>query len=179
MPSSAPRRTPAPQRHALIAHARADSIAAWRRGEPVTAAQFLGDVLRTASALPDARNVLNVCADRYRFAVALLAAIVRGQTTLLPPATTPNVIRGMREFAPDVYLVSDEPHCALDLPLFDLPPVGAAPAPFDVPRIDANQVAACVFTSGSTGADRHCAAINRSFGPIRLPARSRWDLIRP
>ncbi|MDQ3027839.1 MAG: AMP-binding protein [Pseudomonadota bacterium] len=151
MPSPAPRRTPDSQRHALMSHAGADSIAAWRRGEPVTAAQFLGDVLRTASALPDARNVLNVCADRYRFAVALLAAVLRGQTTLLPPSTTPNVIRGMREFAPDVYLVSDEPQAGLDLPHFELPALGAAPAPFDVPAIDAAQIAACVFTSGSTG----------------------------
>ena len=151
MPSSAPRHAPAPQRHALIAHAGADSIAAWRRGEAVTAAQFLGDVLRTASALPDASSVLNVCADRYRFTVAFLAAILRGQMTLLPPTTTPNVIRGMREFAPDVYLVYDEPQADLGLPLFDLPPIGAPPAPFDVPAIDADRVAACVFTSGSTG----------------------------
>ncbi len=151
MPSSAPRRTPDSQRHPLIGHAGADSIAARCRGEPVTAAQFLGDVLRAADALPDARHVLNVCADRYRFAVALLAAVVRGQTTLLPPATTPNVIRGMREFAPDVYFVADEPHAGIDLPRVELPALGAAPAPFDVPAIDANQVAACVFTSGSTG----------------------------
>lgn len=151
MHSTAPRRSPAPQRHALLGHAGADAVAAWRRGESVSAARFLGDVLRAADALPDARHVLNVCADRYRFAVALLAAIVRGQTTLLPPTTTANVIRSMREFVPDVYLVSDQPQDDIDLPRFDLPPVGAGPAPFDVPAIDADQVAACVFTSGSTG----------------------------
>ncbi len=151
MHSNAPRRSPAPQRHALLGHAGADAVAAWRRGESVSAARFLGDVLRAADALPDARNVLNVCADRYRFAVSLLAAIVRGQTTLLPPTTTANVIRSMREFVPDVYLVSDQPQDDIDLPRFDLPPVGAGPAPFDVPAIDADQVAACVFTSGSTG----------------------------
>ena len=151
MHSIAPRRSPAPQRHALLGHAGADAVAAWRRGESVSAARFFGDVLRAADALPDARHVLNVCGDRYRFAVSLLAAIVRGQTTLLPPTTTANVIRSMREFVPDVYLVSDQPQDDIDLPRFDLPPVGAGPAPFDVPAIDADQVAACVFTSGSTG----------------------------
>jgi hypothetical protein len=36
-------------------------------------------VAAAAGALPDARHVLNFCADRYRFAVLLLAAIVRGR----------------------------------------------------------------------------------------------------
>ena len=150
MTSSAPRATHATQRHALLGHAQPEAIAARRRGIPVTAATFLAEVLRAADALPDSRHVLNFCADRYRFAVVLCAAIVRGQVTLLPPTTTPNVIRAMREFAPDAYFVSDESQ-DVDLPRCDLPEGDCAAAGFDIPGIDADQVVACVFTSGSTG----------------------------
>jgi acyl-coenzyme A synthetase/AMP-(fatty) acid ligase len=142
----------AAQRFPLIAHDRPDAIAANRSGRPVTAAAFLADVLRTADSLPDRRHILNLCADRYRFAVLLCAAIVRGQVSLLPPTTTPNVVRAMREFAPDAYFVSDDSAAAIDLPRFDWAVDAAAPgAAFAVPEIDSDQVIACVFTSGSTG----------------------------
>ncbi len=149
--SSAPRRTPASQPHALIAHAAPGDLVASRRGEPITAARFVSDVLRTAEALPASRHILNFCGDRYRFAVTLAAALARGQVTLLPPATTPNVIRAMRDFAPDAYYVSDDAATQVDLPRFELPAGGERLRAFDVPMIAAEQVVACVFTSGSTG----------------------------
>ena len=150
MPSSAPRLDDAGERIALIGHASPQAIAAWRRGEAVTAGRFLADVLAAAGAMPASRHVLNFCADRYRFAVTLFAAIVRRQTTLLPPATTPNVIATMRTFAPDAYYVADEPQPGVDLPRCVLPEAARAGA-FEVPAIDAQQVIACLFTSGSTG----------------------------
>jgi hypothetical protein len=109
MSSSVPRRSTVHERHRLIGHARADDVAASRRGVPMTAGDFLHDVRRFAEALPDRSHILNFCADRCRFAAVLCAAIVRGQTTLLPPTTTPNVIRSMRDFAPDAYFVSEDP----------------------------------------------------------------------
>lgn len=152
MPSSAPRRAPASQRHRLIAHRSADAVVAYRRGEAVTAARFLREVAATAEALPAARHILNFCADRYRFAVVLGAAITRGQMTLLPPTTTANLIAAMRAFAPDAYYVSDDPKIAVDLPRFDLDAVRENPArPFEVPEVAGDQIVACVFTSGSTG----------------------------
>jgi acyl-coenzyme A synthetase/AMP-(fatty) acid ligase len=150
MPSSAPRPTHAPQRHALLGHAAPESIAARRRGAPLSAAAFLAEVQRAAQHLPDARHVLNICSDRYRFAVALCAAIVRGQVTLLPATTTPNVIRSMRAFASDAYVVADGAH-DIDLPRCELPEGDCAARGFEVPQVDAGQVVACVFTSGSTG----------------------------
>ena len=136
----------------LTGHAAADAIAAYRRGQPVAAGQFLHDVARAADALPAAGHILNFCADRYWFAVVLCAAVSRGQVTLLPPTTTPNVIRSMREFAPDAYYVCDDAAVRVELPRFDLPPATRGRRePAEVPRIPAERVAACVFTSGSTG----------------------------
>ena len=90
--SSLPRRSAASARLPLIGHRTADAIVAWRRGQPITAARFLAEVTHLAAALPSSGHVLNGCGDRYHFTVLLCAAIVRGQLTLLPPTTTPNVI---------------------------------------------------------------------------------------
>ena len=135
----------------LIGHDSRDAIAAWREGRAITAGELLAEVARTAAALPEASHVLNLCADRYRFAVTLLAAIVRGQLTLLPPATTPHVIRSMHRFAPGAYFVADDPALVVDLPRFDVPESARAPAWDSAPLIPADREIACLFTSGSTG----------------------------
>ena len=151
MSSFAPRRTPAPSL-ALIAHPSADSVLAWRGTESVTAGRFLADVAAAAAALPDSGHVLNFCAERYRFAVLLAAAIVRRQVTLLPPTTTPHVIRSMRAFAPDAYYVSDDPAIEVELPRHVMAETAArATGELVVPEAPADQRIACVFTSGSTG----------------------------
>src|SRR5512144_644064 len=106
MSSTGPRTLSASETHPLLAHASADAIAAWRGGAPVCARELLRDVAVVASALPVASHVLNLCSDRYRFAVALLAAVARGQVTLLPPTTTPDVVRSLRAFAPDAYYIA-------------------------------------------------------------------------
>ena len=153
--SSAPRPSPIPS-HPLVAHASPGALLAWRKGERITAARFLADVAAVAAALPDSRHVLNFCADRYRFAVLLLAAIARGQVTLLPPTTTPHVIASMRAFAPDAYYVADDASVAVELPRHEMQLASPQPSPreegeFLVPVAPADQRVACVFTSGSTG----------------------------
>jgi acyl-coenzyme A synthetase/AMP-(fatty) acid ligase len=136
----------------LIGHASAQAIAAYRAGVPVSAGELLRDVAHAAAALPEAPHVLNLCADRYRFAVLLLAAVARGQLTLLPPTTTPNVIRELRAFAPGAYFVADDPAPALDLPRFELPRGSTEASWDDMPMIPSDREVACLFTSGSTGA---------------------------
>jgi acyl-coenzyme A synthetase/AMP-(fatty) acid ligase len=176
MPTSAPRRFPAAQAHRLIAHTDARAIVAYRRGDPVSASRFLRDVLRTADALPPRGHILNFCADNYRFAVALCAAIVRGQTTLLPPTTTPNVIRAMREFAADAYYVAENALASVDLPRFELPADDAGEAhDFMVPAIAADQAIACVFTSGSTGEPQPHF---KSWGGLVLDAKEEAQRLR-
>jgi acyl-coenzyme A synthetase/AMP-(fatty) acid ligase len=128
------------------------AVAAWRRGEPVTAGRLLADVRCAAQAMPEGGHVLNLCADRYAFAVALLAAVTRRVTTLLPPATTPSVIDAMRDFAPDAAFVSDSDSSLPDLPRIPLAFSGAGdPECEAAPLVEGSRVAAIVFTSGTTG----------------------------
>ncbi len=145
---------------ALLTHARAQDVLAFGGGKPVSAAQYLADVRQLAAALPAGAHVLNTCADRYRFAVGMAAALLSGKVSLLPPTLTPEMVRQVKAFAPDVFCLSDQPP-TLDLPHVawsDALPRRAARAALgttcqlDIPRIRASQPAVIMFTSGSTGA---------------------------
>ncbi len=97
--------------------------------------------------------MLNACADRYHFTVGFAAGLVSGKVSLLPSTHTPEVIRQLAALAPDVVCLTDEADCDIELPRVRFPRAGGAaggttPA---VPAIEAAQLAACVFTSGSTG----------------------------
>lgn len=136
----------------LIGAAAAGETLAWRGAQPVSAAQYLADAGALAARLPARSHVLNACADRYRFAVGLGAALLRRQVTLLPPDHTPETVRRLRELVAQPYVLADEATADMDLPRV---PVSAAHSPvagrFAVPRIPPGQLCALVFTSGSTG----------------------------
>ena len=124
---------------------------------PLRAAEFLHDAATLAARLPAGQHAINVCADRYRFSVALAASLLARKVCLLPPTRTPEVIRQLSVFAPDVFCLTDEDDCDIALPQVRVPPHSANAReaadgrPWRVPEIDAGQVAAYVFTSGSTG----------------------------
>jgi acyl-coenzyme A synthetase/AMP-(fatty) acid ligase len=135
----------------LIAHDRPSAVVAYRAGTPVTAAEFLADARSLAARLPAGAHVLNACSDRYRFTVGLAASLVSGKCSVLPSTHTPEVIRHLRAFAPDVFCLTDDQQCPIELPqtlYVDSAPTAGA---FEVPTIDAQRVVAYIFTSGSTG----------------------------
>jgi acyl-coenzyme A synthetase/AMP-(fatty) acid ligase len=143
---------------ALLSHPSADSIVAYRGGLAVRAAEFLAEAEGLAESLPPRRHLLNACADRYRFAVGLAASLMTGRVSLLPSTHTPEVIKHLIQFTPDALCLTDDPTCTIELPQFhysDLAtPVSSNTRPagtFRVPHIPDDQLAAIVFTSGSTG----------------------------
>lgn len=112
-----------------------------------------------AARLGRGGHVLNACADRYHFTVGFAASLVCGKLSLLPSTHTPEVIRRLRELAPDAVCLTDEDGCDIELPRVPYPRAtahvdasGPLAGDFPVPAIAAHQPAACVFTSGSTGA---------------------------
>jgi acyl-coenzyme A synthetase/AMP-(fatty) acid ligase len=136
----------------LIAHSSLDAIVAWRSGVPVSARRFLNEVEHLAGELPAGRHVLNLCSNRYQFTVTLAACIVSDRVSVLPPNHTVEMVRQMQCLAPDVFCITDQDVCDVDLPLFrypaSMPQSVAAPL---IPLIDCDQLIALVFTSGSTG----------------------------
>jgi acyl-coenzyme A synthetase/AMP-(fatty) acid ligase len=136
----------------LLAHESPTAVVAYRGGQAVEARQFLADAGHLADCLPASRHALNVCSDRYRFAVGLAACLMTERVSLLPSTHTPEVIRQLTDFAPDVFCLTDETACNIDLPRLQFPRLAArVGAAFSNPRISTAQLAAIVFTSGSTG----------------------------
>ena len=112
--------------------------------------RFKREVRAVAAALPDAGFAVNLCEDRYRFMVALCAAALRGQTTLLPPSRAPAVVDEVLARHPHSYCLGDAalapcpPHY-LQLPV-QLPQLDGAPL-----EIADDLLIAIGYTSGSTG----------------------------
>jgi acyl-coenzyme A synthetase/AMP-(fatty) acid ligase len=137
---------------------------AWSGGSPVTVETFLRDVAALTQLLPPRGHVVNLCPDRYRFAVGFAAALCRGQVNLLPPHDAPDLLEHLRTEYPDLYCLTDGEAPTPSVPSFRYPAIltqgGASPA---VPVIAAGQQAAVLFTSGSTGQPRPHA---RSWGDL-------------
>jgi acyl-coenzyme A synthetase/AMP-(fatty) acid ligase len=153
----------------LIAHSSANAVLAYRAGKPLRVSQFLADVQRVARALGPSRHILNACTDRYHFTVGFAATLLEDKVSLLPSTHTPEMMRQLTAFAPDVVCLTDEADCSIELPRIPYP-LGAASTSGNgaadhaaVPQIDAARTAAYVFTSGSTGTP---VPYRKSFGRL-------------
>jgi acyl-coenzyme A synthetase/AMP-(fatty) acid ligase len=155
----------------LIAGDDLDTPLAWRDGHALTRRRYLADVHALAALLPESGPMLNVTADRYRFAVGLGAAMLRGQNNLLPPNHTHDTVARLRTLFPHAYGLTDEDVARVQLPMIRHPaeaaeaaPTGpAVSAPISVPALDEDTLTAQVLTSGSTGAP--------------VPHAKRWGLL--
>jgi acyl-coenzyme A synthetase/AMP-(fatty) acid ligase len=138
---------------------------AWREGVAISRRQYLADVHQLAERLPEAGAMLNLTGDRYGFAVGLGAAMLRGQTSLLPPNHTPDMIERLREQFPAAYVLTDHPAIHAALPTIRHP-FGTAVPPdrTDVPQIGTDAIVVQVLTSGSTG--------------VPVPHPKPWGLLR-
>lgn len=140
------------QKLPIVSHASLDATVAWRKNTAITLGQFLADVAALVQMLPDNRHILNVCRDRYHFAVGFAAALVTNKVSLLPPTHTLEMVQQLQAFAPDVFCLHDNENCDIALPKLRYPTSSNLPITAkEIPSIDAQQVAAIVFTSGSTG----------------------------
>lgn len=140
------------QKLPIVGHTDPAQPVAWRDGAPVSVARYVAEVERLAAALPPGPQVMNLCEDRYRFAVAFAAALVAGRTNLLPPNRTGKALAQVAAAHPGCGAVTDAPLPGLDVPVVDYPEMpGALSGPAHVPAVAADHPAAIVFTSGSTG----------------------------
>ncbi|HEU0306300.1 MAG TPA: AMP-binding protein [Lysobacter sp.] len=149
-----------PHRHAALVVGAPARLFAFDHAGTVDVARFTREVRAVASLLPAGGFAVNLCEDRYRFTVALCAAALRGQTTLLPPSRAPAVVaevlaqhRGSYALV-DVLASDDETYGAEatgNSPLY-------WPLPAVLPQRDGDTLAvpedlliAVGYTSGSTG----------------------------
>ena len=170
----------------LLHAANAQSVVAWHRGAPVTRERFLRDVAALAERVPPRRYAINLCENRYRFAVAFCAALLRGRVSLLPHNRT---LEGVAEVAArypsHCYLddggVRTEPPADVAAPWAEARADGGAAsdprvaASDVVPGIPAGRTAAIVFTSGSTGRPR---SHEKSWGSLAALASIQHGYLR-
>lgn len=135
----------------LVSHRDPGAAVACRGGRVITAAEFARDVAALAAQLPRRRYLVNLCADRYRFAVGLGAALLNEQVSLLPPSQTPEMLKQLKAGYGDLYALADAAHDGLPVEVFAWPGDDAGGADAEVPRIPGSRLAAIAFTSGSTG----------------------------
>ena len=147
----------------------------------VTVAQFLADAAGLENRLPNATHVVNLCRDRYHFAVGLVAALSREQRTVLPMTPTEDQLLGLAAHYEGLYVIADEPVATSRLPVLDLCRLGRGLSVREIPAFPLTQPAVILFTSGSTGAAvpwartwgalvHSAAAAARKLGIAELPA---------
>ena len=151
---------------------------AWCAGQPVSTATFGAAVRALAAQLPPHGPTVNLCQDRYRFALGLAAALLRGHTSLMPPNALPDTLRRLAEHGGMPYALTDD--ASLDtagLPALVVPAAGQAPAtgtgaepPAELQaELDAGLEAVWLLTSGSTGAPQ---PHGKRWGPLVANIRS-------
>jgi acyl-coenzyme A synthetase/AMP-(fatty) acid ligase len=137
---------------ALLGAGPLEAAIARRDGLAISRCQYLADTAALAERLPPTGAMLNLSVDRYRFAVGLGAALLRGHACLLPPNHTPHTVERLRSRFPGAYALVEAEGQGDGLPSIVHGPAAAlgATAPA-IPRLAAERVAAYVLTSGSTG----------------------------
>ena len=139
-----------------------------RRG--LTQSEFLISVHALADKLPARRHAIMLTHGRCEFLIAFCAALMRGQTALLPVNNTDVAVAELAERYPDCFAMLDRRRSlAVETVL-----VGSTSPAKDgcgnVPDIPANHLAAILHTSGSTGEPQ---AHEKTWGEMVFGAQ-RW-----
>ena len=136
----------------LTSHTTGDTLA-WDESGSVTVDAFYRSAVRMAQSLPPSQYVVNTCQDRYLFMLGFAAALISGRPTLMPSSFTAGTLQQIQDRYPDIICLHDGTQRAEGLREWR---ISDTQEPLDAdevtaPEIDVNQVAAIVFTSGSTG----------------------------
>ena len=135
----------------LVQGHRPESAIAWRGGKSVSAGEFIGAAYALASRLPELPLVFNLCHDRYHFLLGFAAALIRGQTSLLPPTRLERTLRDISQVFSPSYCLIDEPLSVEGMEAVEVRHCQAKGSG-EAPSIAQDTPAIIAFTSGSTGA---------------------------
>ena len=137
----------------LISDRQLDDVLAWRPSGPVRVQDFLADAQAMTGRLPAGAWVLNLCEDRYHFAVVFAACMLGGKTSLQPASQSAETLDRLTQDYPGAFGVSDGALTVPGLPCVNYRDLsqGKRPQVDRIPSIDGGRVVAILFTSGSTG----------------------------
>lgn len=139
----------------LLPPAPDDAVVAYRDGQAVRRAVFIKHVKALSEQLPNVPRAMNMCADRYWFAVTFLACITRGIVSIFPNSAAPEHLAALGSESPGLISIGDEARTlAPQLPYLRVgldADFEAAPQGAQLPDIPEDQCVARVYTSGTTG----------------------------
>lgn len=155
-----------------------DRIVVWEGARPVTQAVLLFQARMLAEKLPARGHVLNACGNRHAFLVAFLAALMRGQITVLPNDRSERICGALSERFSGLYCLSEQaaPCKGMETRSVSLEELPGTPLLGEVPAVAGEQIAAIAFTSGTTGEP---LPSEKPLGVLRATARliaQRFDL---
>jgi acyl-coenzyme A synthetase/AMP-(fatty) acid ligase len=148
-----------PQSQPLLAGFQADRplflIGSTPSARAVTHQDFLNKAGALARTLPTAPYLINLCNDRYLFALAFAAGLIRGAVSLFPPNRLAATAHEIGLDYPGAACLGDTPVVGLELPLGIVEePDSLARVERAMPFIAAEREVFIGFTSGTTGHPR-------------------------
>lgn len=117
----------------------------------VSHAEFLARAMTLSHTLPAVGRMLNLCNDRYLFALAFAAALIRGSVSLFPPNRLADTCHAIAGADAETVCLTDTTVAGLRLPVYAIAAPAPAAAPLAMPSLDGGRLAFIAFTSGSTG----------------------------
>lgn len=154
----------------LLSHTSLEQCVARRRDNRFTVREFLASARDLAFRLPVKRHVINLCKDRYHFLIGFAAALISRQISLLPNCYASEALAQLRQKYPDAYILADHDDVPSNISLYRVPnDVPSIDRRADIPLIPSGQIAAVVFTSGSSGLPQ---AYAKTWGSLVRGARA-------
>ncbi len=134
-----------------------DRVLIFSRENGRSCAEFAADVALLQQKISDYGSICNLLSDRYSFVVGLAAALLNGQTTILPVSTAPQAVDAAIGGSSGTLILGD---AAMEITGPRLSRLPRSDAPEDPAQLFAALPRAPgivhVFTSGSTGSpNRH------------------------
>ena len=116
----------------------------------ITPAEFKEDVLRVARNLTHHQYAINLCENRYLFAVGFVASVIQNHVCLLPAHTAENEIKNIELEYKDTQRLDDKSLSEFLNSDYSCSPRFTSSLNFPI-EIAEDQLVAIVFTSGSSG----------------------------
>ena len=128
----------------ILTNSSPDTPIFWFENKLITHKQFKYDVLLVAENLKKNKYAINLCEDRYLFAIAFVASIIQKHICLMPAHRAEKEIIDLEKQYPDCVRLNDQQikTCLNSTAINDI----AFPS-----EIDSEQLVAIIFTSGSSG----------------------------
>lgn len=122
-----------------------------REGRVLRSGAFVAQARALAARLPEGGCGLLLCEDRLAFVLGFAAMLLQRATALLPPSHAPRALANIARTRAAAYALVDRRGAVATTPEIVVDPRSDADGDEGVPSIEDGQLAAIVYTSGTTG----------------------------